>query len=48
MPSENYLKEVRKICDENQLLLIFDEVQTGLVEQVIFLHIRGMVYYLTL
>ncbi|HOV33446.1 MAG TPA: aspartate aminotransferase family protein [Candidatus Hydrogenedens sp.] len=30
MPSENYLKEVREICDKNQLLLIFDEVQTGL------------------
>ena len=29
MPDEGYLKEVRKICDENEVLLIFDEVQTG-------------------
>jgi len=29
IPSENYLKNVRKICDENNLLLIIDEVQTG-------------------
>ena len=25
-----YIKEVRKICDENNILLIFDEVQTGM------------------
>ncbi len=25
-----YLKEVRKLCDEKELLLIFDEVQTGM------------------
>ncbi|OGW20629.1 MAG: acetylornithine aminotransferase [Nitrospirae bacterium GWB2_47_37] len=30
IPSENYLKEVRKLCDENGLLLILDEVQTGM------------------
>ncbi len=29
-PDPNYLKEVRKICDENNLLLIFDEVQVGI------------------
>lgn len=29
LSSEAYLKEVRKICDENETLLIFDEVQTG-------------------
>jgi acetylornithine/succinyldiaminopimelate/putrescine aminotransferase len=29
IPSENYLKNLRKICDENNLLLIMDEVQTG-------------------
>ncbi|MCD4703580.1 MAG: acetylornithine transaminase [Methanosarcinaceae archaeon] len=29
VPSEEYLGEVRKICDENGTLLIFDEVQTG-------------------
>lgn len=29
VPSDGYLKEVRKICDENGALLIFDEVQTG-------------------
>ncbi len=30
MPSEDYFKEVRKLCDENGLLLILDEVQTGM------------------
>lgn len=29
IPSENYLKNLRKICDDNNLLLIMDEVQTG-------------------
>ncbi|MBI5740534.1 MAG: acetylornithine transaminase [Nitrospirae bacterium] len=29
-PSDNYLKEVRRICDENRLLLVLDEVQTGM------------------
>ena len=28
--SENYIKELRKICDEKNILLIFDEIQTGL------------------
>ena len=30
IPSPGYLEGVRKWCDENGLLLIFDEVQTGL------------------
>ena len=30
IPDENYLSELREICDQNNLLLIFDEVQTGL------------------
>jgi predicted acetylornithine/succinylornithine family transaminase len=30
IPDFDYLKEVRKICDENNLLLILDEVQTGM------------------
>lgn len=29
MPDPGYFKEVRKLCDEKGLLLIFDEVQTG-------------------
>ncbi|MGZ7119368.1 MAG: acetylornithine/succinylornithine family transaminase [Methanobacterium sp.] len=29
MPPEGYLKELRKICTENDILLIFDEIQTG-------------------
>lgn len=29
-PDEGYLKEVRRICDEHNLLLIFDEVQVGM------------------
>jgi acetylornithine/N-succinyldiaminopimelate aminotransferase len=29
-PSNDYFKEIRKICDENNLLLILDEIQTGL------------------
>lgn len=30
IPSEYYLKEVRELCDKNNLLLILDEVQTGM------------------
>ena len=30
LPPINYLKEVREICDKNNILLILDEVQTGL------------------
>ena len=29
-PSVEYMKEVRKICDDNNLILIFDEVQVGI------------------
>lgn len=29
IPSKNYLKELREICDKKRILLIFDEVQTG-------------------
>lgn len=27
---EEYVKEVRKICDEKEIILIFDEIQTGI------------------
>lgn len=30
IPPKGYLKEVRKICDENNVVLILDEIQTGL------------------
>jgi len=30
VPDEDYLSELRHVCDQNNLLLIFDEVQTGL------------------
>jgi len=30
VPPERFLQEVRKICDENDSLLIFDEIQSGL------------------
>jgi len=30
IPPEGFLQEVRKICDENDSLLIFDEIQSGL------------------
>lgn len=30
IPSDNYLKMVRDLCDENNILLILDEVQTGM------------------
>jgi predicted acetylornithine/succinylornithine family transaminase len=30
VPHPDYLKEVRRICDENNLLLLLDEVQTGM------------------
>jgi len=29
-PDENYLKAVRQICDDTGILLIFDEIQTGM------------------
>ncbi|MCL7411472.1 MAG: acetylornithine transaminase [Methanosarcinaceae archaeon] len=29
IPSDDYLKEVREVCDDTGTLLIFDEVQTG-------------------
>lgn len=30
IPSDNYLKEVRALCDKHNLLLILDEVQSGM------------------
>ncbi|OGW39707.1 MAG: hypothetical protein A2Y97_00795 [Nitrospirae bacterium RBG_13_39_12] len=30
IPEQNYLKEVRELCNEHNLLLILDEVQTGM------------------
>jgi acetylornithine/N-succinyldiaminopimelate aminotransferase len=30
VPADNYLKEVRALCDEKGILLILDEVQTGI------------------
>lgn len=30
IPKAGYLREVRKICDEKGLILIFDEIQTGM------------------
>ncbi len=30
MPSEDYLPRLRQLCDEKGMLLIFDEIQTGL------------------
>jgi acetylornithine/succinyldiaminopimelate/putrescine aminotransferase len=30
IPNENYLSEVRRICDRHGILLILDEVQTGI------------------
>lgn len=29
IPPQAYFKELRKICDENDIVLIFDEIQTG-------------------
>jgi len=30
VPAPGYLKELRRICDERQLLLVLDEIQTGM------------------
>ena len=30
VPDEDYLKEVRKLCDEHNVLMICDEIQTGI------------------
>ncbi len=30
VPPEGYLKEVRRLCDEHDICLIFDEIQTGM------------------
>jgi acetylornithine/N-succinyldiaminopimelate aminotransferase len=30
VPSVEYMRQVRRICDENKLILIFDEVQVGI------------------
>ena len=30
LPGQNYLKEVRELCNEHNILLILDEVQTGM------------------
>lgn len=30
IPDENYLPQVRELCDENGMLLVVDEIQTGL------------------
>ncbi|HBH09922.1 MAG TPA: aspartate aminotransferase family protein, partial [Gammaproteobacteria bacterium] len=30
VPDKDYLKKIRSICDENNLLMIVDEVQTGM------------------
>ena len=30
LPPEGYLKAVRQLCDENDIILIFDEIQTGM------------------
>ena len=30
LPDQKYLKEVRELCNENNMLLILDEVQTGM------------------
>lgn len=30
IPADNYLNEVRAICDQNELLMMLDEVQTGI------------------
>ncbi|QPJ63146.1 MAG: ornithine--oxo-acid transaminase [Candidatus Nitronauta litoralis] len=30
LPPDGYLKEARKLCDENKVLMVLDEIQTGL------------------
>ncbi len=39
VPSDDYLKDIRKICDERSLLMILDEVQVGMGRTgVLFAH----------
>ena len=43
-PKKNYLKEVRKICNKNNIVLIFDECTTGFRETFGGLHLKYKVY----
>jgi glutamate-1-semialdehyde 2,1-aminomutase len=39
-PADNFLKKIRKICDDNKILLIFDECTTGFRYNLGGLHLK--------
>ena len=39
-PEDNFLKKIRKICDDNKIILIFDECTTGFRYNLGGLHLR--------
>ena len=43
-PKNNFLKKVRKLCDDNNIVLIFDECTTGFRENYGGLHIKFKVF----
>jgi glutamate-1-semialdehyde aminotransferase len=43
-PKDNYLKEIRKICSKNRIVLIFDECTTGFRETYGGIHLKYKVY----
>jgi glutamate-1-semialdehyde 2,1-aminomutase len=44
LPKKNYLKSIRKICDQNKICLIFDECTTGFREVYGGLHMKYKIY----
>ena len=44
LPEKNYLRSIRKICDQNKICLIFDECTTGFREVYGGLHMKYKIY----
>ena len=43
-PNKNFLKLIRKICDDNKIVLIFDECTSGFRENLGGIHLKYKVY----